>query len=196
MVLAFFISSIMLTEKEKMLAGHLADTTDAELSEGLKICKALCHEYNQIHPHQEQEREDKLRKILGKMGDNVKIQTDFFCDYGSNIEIGNNFFANHNCIMLDCAKIIFGDNVFVAPNCGFYTVGHPFNVELRNKWFAHAQPITIGNNVWIGGNVVVLPGVAIGDNTVIGAGSVVTKDVPDGVLALGNPCRVIRPIEE
>ncbi len=186
----------MLTEREKLLSGLLADSSDEELMKGLKVCKALCYEYNHIHPDKEEERTEKLRAILGKMGDQVKIQSDFFCDYGKNIEIGNHFFANHNCVMLDCAKISFGDHVFVAPNCGFYTVGHPFNVEQRNNWLEYAHPIKVGNNVWIGGNVVVLPGVTIGNNTVIGAGSVVTHDIPDGVLAFGNPCRVIRPIDD
>lgn len=186
----------MPTEKEKLLSGLLSDSTDQQLMEELRACKALCHEYNQIPPGKEQEREAKLRRILGKMGKNVKIQTDFFCDYGSNIEIGDSFFANHNCVMLDCGKITFGNHVFVAPNCGFYTVGHPLNAEERNLWLEYAHPITVGNNVWIGGNVVVLPGVSIGNNTVIGAGSVVTSSIPDGVLAYGNPCRVVRKIEE
>ncbi|MFV0289958.1 MAG: sugar O-acetyltransferase [Mangrovibacterium sp.] len=186
----------MMTEKEKLLAGLLADTTDRQLLEELRECKAKCHEYNQIHPDCEQERDDKLRTIIGKMGINVKIQADFFCDYGTNIEIGNDFFANHNCVMLDCGKITFGDHVFVAPNCGFYTVGHPLNALERNKWLEYAHPIVVGNNVWIGGNVVVLPGVTIGDNTVIGAGSVVTNDIPSGVLAFGNPCRVVRFIDD
>lgn len=120
----------------------------------------------------------------------------FHCDYGYNIEIGENFFANYNCVILDGAKVTFGDNVFIAPNCSFYTAGHPIDVLQRNQGLEYALPIKIGNNVWIGGNVTVLPGVTIGDNTVIGAGSLVNKDIPSNVVAAGNPCRVIREITE
>ena len=114
------------------------------------------------------------------------------CDYGYNIEIGENFYSNHNLIILDANKVKFGNNVFIAPNCGFYTAGHPLDYEIRNKGLEYAKPITVGNNVWIGGNVIVLPGVTIGDNVIIGAGSVVTKDIPDNKIAYGNPCRIIR----
>jgi acetyltransferase-like isoleucine patch superfamily enzyme len=113
------------------------------------------------------------------------IEQPFYCDYGYNIEIGENFYTNHNVVILDCAKVTFGDNVFVAPNCGFYTAGHPLDAETRNKGLENAKPITIGNNVWLGAGCSVLPGVTIGDNAVIGAGSVVTKDIPAHVLALG-----------
>ena len=114
------------------------------------------------------------------------------CDYGYNIEIGENFYANHNLIILDGNKVEFGDNVFIAPNCSFYTAGHPLNAERRNKGLEYAKPIKVGNNVWIGGNVVVLPGVTIGDNVVIGAGSIVNKDIPSNTVAVGNPCKVIK----
>ncbi len=116
------------------------------------------------------------------------------CDYGYNIEIGENFYANHNLIILDGSKVQFGDNVFIAPNCSFYTAGHPLDAERRNKGLEYAKPIKVGNNVWIGGNVIVLPGVTIGDNTVIGAGSVVNKDIPSNVVAVGNPCKVIKQL--
>ncbi len=116
------------------------------------------------------------------------------CDYGYNIEIGDNFYANHNLLILDANKVKFGDNVFIGPNCGFYTSSHPLDYTIRNKGLEYANPIIVGDNVWFGGNVVVLPGVKIGDNTVIGAGSVVTKDIPSGVVAVGNPCRVIKNI--
>ena len=112
------------------------------------------------------------------------------------IEVGDNFYVNHNCVILDGAKVTFGDNVFIAPNCGFYTAGHPIDYEQRNQGLEYAYPITVGSNVWIGGNCVILPGVTIGDNCVIGAGSVVNRDIPSGSIAVGNPCRVLRKITE
>ena len=118
------------------------------------------------------------------------------CDFGYNIEVGENFYANHGCVILDCAKVTFGDNVFIAPNCGFYTAGHPIDSKRRNAGLEYAHPITVGNNVWFGGGVQVMPGVTIGNNVVIGSGSVVTKDIPDNVVAAGNPCKVLRAITE
>lgn len=120
----------------------------------------------------------------------------FYCDYGFQISVGKNFFANHNCFLLDEARITFGDNVFVAANCVFSTAGHPIDAELRAKGLEIARPITVGDDVWIGANVSVLPGVSIGSGTVIGAGSVVCKDIPKGVVAVGNPCRAVRKITE
>ena len=135
-----------------------------------------------------------IKNILGKTTDHFHIEQPFYCDYGYNIEIGENFYTNHNVVILDCARVTFGDNVFIAPNCGFYTAGHPLDAERRNKGLEDAKPITVGSNVWIGGGCTILPGVTIGDNTVIGAGSVVTKDIPANVLAFGNPCKVVREI--
>jgi len=139
-------------------------------------------------------KKELLRNLLGKTDGDFTIQAPFWCDYGYNIFIGENFYMNHNCIILDCAKVEFGDNVFIAPNCGFYTAGHPIEAEIRNAGLEYAKPIKVGNNVWIGGNVTVLPGVTIGDNVTIGAGSVVTKDIPSNTVAVGNPCKVIRNI--
>ena len=145
---------------------------------------------------QKKERESIIRRLFGKTGKSFLIEQPFYCDYGYNIEIGENFYSNVNCVILDGAKVTFGDNVFVAPNCGFYTAGHALDAEQRIQGLEYAYPITIGNNVWIGAQVCVLPGVTIGDNTIIGAGSVVTKSIPANVLAVGNPCRVLRTITE
>lgn len=182
-----------MTEKEKMLAGMIYDANyNEELAEERRTAKDLCHEYNQLYPSQEEKQREIMKKILGKTGKSFMIVAPFWCDYGYNIEIGENFYANHNMIILDGGKVTFGDNVFVAPNCGFYTAGHPLDTDRRNAGLEYAYPIKVGNNVWIGAGVSVLPGVTIGNNTVIGAGSVVTKDIPDNAVAVGNPCRVIK----
>ncbi|MBQ4531327.1 MAG: sugar O-acetyltransferase [Lachnospiraceae bacterium] len=186
-----------MTEKEKAAAGLLYDGTfDEDLKAERMACKNMCYEYNMMHPSKEEERKALLKKILGKTGEDLWIEQTFWCDYGYNIEVGENFYANHNLVILDTAKVTFGDNCFVAPNCGFYAAGHALDVEQRNKGLEIAWPITIGNNVWIGGSVSVMPGVTIGDDTVIAGGSVVVKDIPSGVLAGGNPCKVIRKITE
>ena len=184
-----------MTEKEKMLLGEIYDANyDNQLIEERIKVKDLCYEYNNLKPSKMDERKELLKKILGKTKANFLIEQPFMCDYGYNIEIGENFYANHNLIILDANKVKFGDNVFIAPNCGFYTAGHPLDAERRNQGLEYAKPIEIGNNVWIGGNVVVLPGVKIGDNVVIGAGSIVTRDIPSNVVAVGNPCKVIKTI--
>lgn len=187
----------METEKMKAQAGKLYDANyDAEILKDREICADMTYELNRLRPSQEQERKAILRKLLGKSPETFTIVSPFFCDYGYNIEIGDNFFMNMDCVILDGAKVTFGSNVFIAPHCGFYTAGHPLDVEQRISGLEYAYPITIGNNVWIGAHVCVMPGVSIGDNTVIGAGSVVTKNIPANVLAYGNPCKVIREISE
>lgn len=183
-----------MTEKEKMLAGELY-TLDQPLKEELMNAKELCHAYNQLNPSQKEERRQLIRKLFGRVGTTFLIEQPFICDYGFNIEIGENFYANHHLTILDGNKVIFGDDILIAPNCSFYTAGHPLEPELRKAGLEYAKPIRIGNRVWIGGNTVVLPGVTIGDDSVIGAGSVVTKDIPAGVVAVGNPCKVVRKIE-
>ena len=186
-----------MTEKEKAQAGLLYDANyDQALMDERMAAKRLLFAYNQTPPDQAEERRRILRNLLGKLGESYLIEQPFYCDYGYNIEIGENFFANMNCVILDGAKVSFGDNVFIAPNCGFYTAGHPLDAERRNQGLEYAYPITVGNNVWIGANVSVLPGVSIGDNSVISAGSVLTRSIPANVLAAGNPCRVIREITE
>jgi len=157
------------------------------------------HEFNNGDCWSEEglKRQDELiRGILGKAGKNMTIFPPFRCDYGSNIEVGDNFFANYNLIILDVAKVTIGNNVFIAPNVAIYTAGHPVHPTARNSMYEYGIPIDIGDNCWIGGNVVICPGVKIGSGSVIGAGSVVTKDVPENVIAAGNPCRVLRKITE
>ena len=188
---------IMETEKQKARTGKLYDANyDTELIAECAACKELCYDYNRLRPAQTDEKKRILSELLGKTGENFQIEPPFYCDYGYNIEIGENFYANVDCVILDGAKVTFGNNVFIAPNCGFYTAGHPLDVAQRNQGLEYAYPITIGNNVWIGAQACILPGVTIGDNTVIGAGSVVTKDIPANVVAAGNPCQVIRKIAD
>ena len=184
-----------MSEKEKMLAGMLYDANfDESLIKDRYKVKDLCFEYNNLKPSDIEGKNKLIKKIFGKTGNEITVEQNFWCDYGYNISVGENFYMNHNCTILDCAKVEFGDNVFVAPNCGFYTAGHPLDFETRNKGLEYAKPLKIGNNVWIGGNVIVLPGVNIGDNVVIGAGSVVNKDIPENSVAVGNPCKVIKKI--
>ena len=184
-----------MTEKEKMLEGILYDANyDKNLIQERYETKDKCFTYNNLKPSDLENRKNVMKTILGKTKENFLIEQPFLCDYGYNIEIGENFYANHNLTILDAGKVQFGDNVFIAPNCGVYTAGHPLDYETRNKGLEYAKPIKVGNNVWIGGNVVVLPGVTIGDNCVIGAGSVVTKDIPENSVAVGNPCRVMKKI--
>ncbi|WFE84721.1 sugar O-acetyltransferase [Parabacteroides chongii] len=184
-----------MTEKEKCRLGLLYDANyDTEILADRERAKELLYDYNRLRPSQQGERMQLLKQLLGKTGNNLIIEPPFACDYGYNIEVGENFYANVNLVILDGAKVSIGDNAFIAPNVGIYTAGHPLDVEQRNRGLEYALPVTIGHNVWIGAGVSILPGVMIGDNTVVGAGSVVTKDIPSNVLAVGNPCRVIKQL--
>ena len=186
----------MPTEKEKMLKGELYNANyDKSLIEERTKCKMLCFQYNNTSPEKFDQRKELIKKIVGKTKGEFLIEQPFVCDYGYNIELGENFYSNHNLVILDCAKVTFGDNVFVAPNCGFYTASHPLDYKTRNEGLEYAKPIRVGNNVWIGGNVVVLGGVTIGNNVVIGAGSVVTKDIPDNSVAFGVPAKKIKDLQ-
>lgn len=186
-----------MTEAERMQQGLLYDANyDPALLQARTRCKDLCFAYNQLRPSQTEQQAALLRRLLGKTGKQFCITAPFWCDYGCNITIGENFYTNHNCVILDGARVTFGDNVFIAPNCTFSTAGHPLDAPQRNRGLEYAYPITVGDNVWFGASVTVLPGVTIGSNTVIGAGSVVNRDIPSGVVAVGNPCRVLRPITE
>jgi maltose O-acetyltransferase len=158
--------------------------------------KKKIYEYNRCRPEEDGKIDLLLRDILGKAGVGIHMEAPFYCDYGKNIEIGDYFFANYNCTMLDVGKITIGKNVQFAPNVSLYTAGHPIHPDSRNSGYEYGIGITIGDNVWLGGNVVVNPGVHIGNNVVIGSGSVVTKDIPDNVIAVGNPCKIIRSITE
>ena len=186
-----------MSEEEKMLAEELYDANyNKELFEKRIYAKELCKEFNDCNVRNLEEKKSILEKLFQKRIDTVLIEPNFYCDYGFNIHLGKNFYSNHNLVILDANKVEFGNNVFIGPNCGFYTSGHPLDYKTRNKGLEYAKPIKVGNNVWFGGNVCVLPGVTIGDNVVIGAGSVVNKDIPSNVVAVGNPCKVVKEILE
>ena len=183
-----------MNEREKMLLGKWYDATDQELVKQRLNAKDLCFELNQIRPSNLEKRNSIINKLLGYQPDNLELLSPFTCDYGNNIILGENVFINSNCYFMDGAKITVGDNVFIGPSCGFYTANHPLDYQTRNQGIEQALPILIGNNVWLGGNVIVLPGVKIGDGCVIGAGSVVTKDIEANSIATGVPCKVIKKI--
>ena len=183
-----------MTEKEKCAVGLLYYTNFPGREEDHLRCADLCWEYNYTRPSDMETRERLLRQIFGKVGKNPYVEPNIFCGFGWNIEVGDNFFANNNCVFVDPGKITFGDDVKIAPQCGFYTALHPLDPQQRKDNYEAAYPITVGNNVWFGGGVKVLPGVTIGDNVVIGAGSVVICDIPANTLAAGNPCRVVREL--
>jgi maltose O-acetyltransferase len=183
------------TELEKMLAGELYDSLDAELVRRRERARDLCWALNATKEAEQAERRALLEQLFGSGGGSAWIQPPFFCDYGSNIQLGQKVYFNFNCVVLDVCEVKIGDFTLFGPAVQIYTATHPLNAaERRKKEFA--KPIEIGSDCWIGGGAVILPGVKIGSKTVIGAGSVVTRDVPDGVIAAGNPCRVLREISE
>ena len=185
-----------MNQRERMLAGLPYKAWLDGLGEERFACKQKIYDFNNLSPSLNESAPSLLKSILGKTGENIWIEAPFHCDYGWNIEVGENFFANYNLTILDVAKVTIGKNVQMAPNVSIYTAGHPIHPDTRNTGYEYGIPITIGDNVWIGGNVVILPGVKIGDNVVIGAGSVVTKDIPENVIAMGNPCKIVREIIE
>ncbi len=181
-------------EWQKMLNGEIYNAIHPELQKRLAQTREKIWEFNNLRPSEISQQQDIIRNLLGACGENFVINQPFRCDYGCNIFIGNNFFANFNLTILDEAQVKIGNNVFIGPNVSMYTACHPLNADERNTGIEWAEPITIGNSVWIGGNVTIVPGVTIGDNVVIGAGSVVTKDIPSNVVAVGNPAKVIKHI--
>ena len=184
-----------MTEKDKMLAGEVYLATDAQLLLELAQTRELIHDYNSLRPSQTTERDRILRLIIGHIADDCcTINQPFRCDYGKQISLGKRFFANFNFTVLDEARITIGDDCFIGPNVSIYTACHSTDPTERNTRQEWAKPVTIGNNVWIGGSVTILPGVNIGDNVTIGAGSVVVTDIPSNTVAVGNPCRVIKSI--
>jgi len=183
--------------KERMIANLPYKSWMDGLNEERMECKKKLYEYNNMPPDKQAEREKLLREILGKTKEGyLCIESPFHCDYGYNIEVGTDFFANYNFIVLDCGKVRIGDHFMCGPNVQICTAGHPIHPDSRNSGYEYGIDVTIGESVWIGGNVLVCPGVTIGNNVVIGGGSVVTKDIPDNVVAVGNPCRVLREITE
>lgn len=184
----------MPTEREKMLFGDLYDPLDPELTAARDRARDLCQALNATRESQTTERRQILQDLFGKGGDSVWMQPPFFCDYGANIELGERVFFNFNCIVLDVCPVRIGSFSLFGPAVQIYTPLHPLDAQLRRRQ-EYGKPIEIGSDVWVGGGAIILPGVTIGSRTVIGAGSVVTRSIPDDVFAAGNPCRVIRPIE-
>jgi len=186
---------IMPTEKEKMLAGELYDPMDPQLCQERERARHLCLGLNASREDQPAERNRILKELFGR-DTGAWIQPPFFCDYGSNITLGEKVFFNFNCVVLDVMEVRIGNNVLFGPSVQIYTATHPLNAAERRRWLESARPIVIGSDVWVGGGAIICPGVTIGDRSVIGAGSVVTRDIPSDVVAAGNPCRVIRPLTQ
>jgi len=184
----------MATEREKMLRGELYVASDPELVAARERARRLWRSYNALDPAAGAVRREVLEQLLGAVGAGAVIEPPFFCDYGTQITLGVEVFVNFNCVFLDCSTIAIGPQTQLGPAVQLYTAAHPLDPSARAAGSEFARPIAIGSRVWIGGGTVVLPGVAIGDDTVVGAGSVVTRSLPPGVVAVGNPCRVIRPV--
>ncbi len=189
--------AIIMNEKNKMLAGEWYDANnDKDLGAERMKAKDLCFDLNHVRPSNQTQRQEIITELLNYEPQSLELLSPFQADYGYNINLGQRVFINHDCYFMDCNKIAIGDDVFIGPNCGFYTAIHPLEYQARNEGIEQALPINIGNNVWIGANVVVLPGVTIGDGAVIGAGSVVAKDIPANALALGTPAKTVSTINQ
>ncbi len=185
-----------MTQKERMLAGLVYKVMDPELRKEHHRAKSLTRQLNETTELEEDRRRELVQELFGSAGAGAYIEPPFYCDYGIHTTVGKNFYANYNCVILDVCPVTIGDNVMLAPNVGIYAASHPIDPEVRASGLECGRPVTIGDHVWIGGNAVICPGVTIGNNVVIGAGAVVCGDIPDNVVAAGNPCRVIREITE
>ena len=183
-----------MTQRERMLSGALYDAGDSELTRARARARDLARRYNQTTGEDLPLRQALLEALLGRVGEGVWIEPPFRCDYGANISLGDRFYANYDCIILDVCPVTIGERVLLGPRVGIYTAAHPLDAAVRSTGAEYGAPVTIGDDVWVGGNAVICPGVTIGTGSVIGAGSVVTRDIPPGVVAAGNPCRVLRPI--
>lgn len=181
---------------QALRSGEWCHCISPEISAILSACEEKCFRLNSLPPSATEQRSEIIKSLLGGTGERFIIHSPFHCDFGTNIKIGNNFIANYNLTILDETDVTIGDNVFIGPNVSIYTITHALDIPQRNAGLMQARPVTIGNNVWICGNCVILPGVTIGDGSVIGAGSVVTRDIPPHTLAIGNPCHPLRPITE
>jgi len=186
----------MVTEKEKMLAGEMYDATDPQLTAERRRARDLCRSLNESHDNEQELRNRIIRELFGSAGDAVWIEPPFYCDYGSNITLGSKVFFNFNCVILDPASVIIGSNVLFGPAVQVYTATHPMSASERLTYLEFSRPVKVGSDVWVGGGAIICPGVCIGSRSVIGAGSVVTHDIPAGVFASGNPCRIIRQLDD
>ena len=186
----------MATEKEKMLSGQMYDATDPQLRAERRRTRDLCKTLNDSHDNEQALRKRIIRELFGKTGDAIWIEPPFYCDYGTNITLGSRVFFNYNCVILDPASVIIGSDVLFGPAVQVYTATHPLSASERRSWREFAQPVEIGSDVWVGGGAIICPGVHIGSRSVIGAGSVVTNDIPEDVFAAGNPCRRIRHLND
>lgn len=186
----------MYTEKEKMLAGELYNAEDYHLKSERRRARLLCKNYNDSTDEQNLLRKEILRELIGGYSKGLVIEPPFHCDYGSNIYVGEKVYFNFNCVILDVNKVEIGSNSLFGPNVQIYAATHPMDYKVRAEWLESGKPVTIGSDVWVGGGAIIFPGVTIGDRTVIGAGSVVNKDIPSDVFAAGNPCKVIKKLDQ
>lgn len=184
-----------MTEKEKMLSGKLYNPMDPVLSKERYLARIKFQQINKIPDDQIKERNKLFKELIGAFDKNFWIEPPFYCDYGYNIKLGKNVFMNFNCTILDVMEVKIGNNVLLGPNVHIYTATHPLDVKTRNSWLEFAKPVTIGNDVWIGGGAIINPGVTIGNGVIVGSGSIVTKDIPDDVMVAGNPARIIKKID-
>lgn len=185
---------MMTGEKAKMIRGDLYDATDPRLSLERRRARDLLKTLNDTRDEEQEKRQQIVTELFGSAGDRIWIEPPFYCDYGTNIHLGSRVFFNFNCVVLDPAPVEIGSDVLFGPNVHIYTATHPVDYETRRLWLELAKPVRIGSDVWVGGAAIICPGVTIGARSVIGAGSVVTRDIPEGVVAAGNPCKVIREL--